>query len=244
MAKTPIFVFICISFILLLFSAINLATPFNKNQAQQEDHAPVVKVTSPANNSTFAPGAQVHYSVTVSDQEDGESKYDEINQKEVLLEVKYLNDESKLSAEQSKAIQNDPPGLAAIRTSNCFNCHSFNSKSIGPSFADITKKYKPVAADMALVGKRIHEGSSGVWGEVKMPSHPELSNEQIQNIVKWIMQNATAPGVDYYIGTEGTFPLPGKNGIFLLTASYTDHGTATDSTHRLKGQDVVVIRTK
>jgi len=230
MAKTPVFVFVCVSFIPLLFSAMNSATPFKKNQTPQEDHAPTVKIISPANNNTFAPGAQVHYSVTVSDQEDGDSKYDEINQKEVLLEVKYFSVESKLSAELSKAVQNDPPGLAAIRTSNCFNCHSFNSKGIGPSFSDINKKYKPVAADMALLGKRIHEGSSGVWGDVKMPSHPELSNEQIQNIVKWIMQNASAPGVDFYIGIEGSFPLPVENGAFLLTASYTDHGTATDST--------------
>src|SRR3954447_13799449 len=97
MAKTPAFVFICVSFILLLSSAINSATPFKKNQKQQ-DHPPAVKITSPANN-TFALGAQVHYYITVYDQEDGDSKYDEINQKEVLLEMKYLNDESKLSAE-------------------------------------------------------------------------------------------------------------------------------------------------
>jgi len=243
MAKTIVFILICVSFT-LLFSVIYSATPYKKNKTQQQDHAPVIKIISPANNSTFAPGAQVHYSVRVSDEEDGDSKFDEINQKEVLLEVKYLSDESKLSAELTKAVQNDPPGLAAIRTSNCFNCHSFNSKGIGPSFADINKKYKPVAADIVLVGKRIHEGSSGVWGDVKMPSHPELSNEQIQNIVKWIMQNATALGVDYYIGTEGFFTVPHKNGAFLLTASYTDHGVPADSTHRLKGQDVIVIRTK
>jgi len=243
MTKVSAIVFTIISFIFLLASAINSATPFKKIQTQQ-DHAPVIKMTSPANNSTFAPGTQVRYSVTVSDQEDGDSKYDEINQKEVLLEVKYINDESKLSAELNKAVQNDPPGLAAIRTSNCFNCHSFNSKSIGPSFSDINKKYKPVSTDMALISKRIHEGSSGVWGDVKMPSHPELSNEQIQSIVQWIMQNASAPGVDYYIGTEGSFSLPAKHGVFLLTASYTDHGTEADSTHRLKGQDVIVIRAK
>jgi cytochrome c len=243
MAKVSAFVF-TVSFIFSLFSSIHSATPLKKNQTQQQDHAPVVKIISPVNNSTIAAGSQVHYSVTVSDKEDGDSKYDEINQKEVLLEVKYLSDESKLSAESNKAVQNDPPGLAVIRISNCFNCHSFNSKGIGPSFNEINKKYKPDAANIALLGKRIREGSSGVWGDVKMPSHPELSNEQIQGIAKWIMQNASAPDTDYYIGIEGSFPLPAKNGVFLLTASYTDHGTATDSTHRLKGQDVVVIRTK
>ncbi len=244
MVKAPSFIFIILSFIFLLFSAINFAMSIEQNKMQQQNHAPVVKIISPANNSTLPAGAQVHYSVTVSDKEDGESKYDEINQKEVLLEVKYINNESKLAAERDKAVQNDPSGLATIRTSNCFNCHSFNSKGIGPSFNDINKRYKPTAANMALLEKSIREGSSGVWGNVKMPTHPELSREQIQNMVKWVMQNASVAGVDYCIGAEGSFSLPSKKGIFLFTASYTDHGIITDSIHRLKGQDVTVIRTK
>ena len=243
MVKTSVFIFVCASIIFLLFSAINFAAPSKKDQPQQ-NHSPVVKITSPANNSAAAPGSQIHYSVTVSDKEDGDSKFDEINAKEVLLEVKYFSDESKLSAALSKGVQNDPPGLAAIRTSNCFNCHSFNSKVIGPSFNDINKKYKPTSANIAQLEKSIREGSSGVWGNVKMPTHPELSNEQIQNMVQWIMQNASAANVNYYIGTEGSFSVSAKSGAFLLTASYTDHGIPTDSTHRLKGQDAIVIRTK
>jgi hypothetical protein len=77
-----------------------------------------------------------------------------------------------------------------------------------------------------------------------MPTHPELSNEQIKNMVQWIVQNASAANVDYYIGAEGSFVLPAKGGAFLLTASYTDHGIPTDSTHRLKEQNAIVIRTK
>ncbi len=98
MVKAPSFIFIILSFIFLLFSAINFAMSIEQNKMQQQNHAPVVKIISPANNSTLLAGAQVHYSVTVSDKEDGESKYDEINQKEVLLEVKYINNESKLAA--------------------------------------------------------------------------------------------------------------------------------------------------
>lgn len=241
MTKTPRFIFIIALFLFLFFSAINFATPF-KDQTQQ-NHAPVVKITAPPNNSTVSAGSQIHYAVSVADKEDGDSKFDEINTKEVLVEVKYFSDESKLSSTLNNGVQNDPPGLAVIRTSNCFNCHSFNSKIIGPSFADINKKYPPTAANMALLEKSIREGSSGVWGDVKMPTHPELSNEQIHNIVKWIMKNAMAPAVEYYIGSEGSFTLT-KSGAFLLTASYTDHGTATDSTHRLKGEDRIVVRVK
>jgi cytochrome c len=242
MIKTPSYIFIIVLFSFLLLSAINFAATFKKDQTQ--NHAPVVKIASPPNNSTATAGSQVHYSVNVSDKEDGDSKYDEINAKEVLLEVKYFSEQSKLSAELNKTVQNDPPGLAAMRVSNCFNCHSFDSKVIGPSFNDINKKYKPTPANMALLEKSIREGSSGVWGNVKMPTHPELTNEQIHNMIKWIMQNATAPNVNYYIGLEGSFLLPAKNGAYLLTASYLDHGTQTDSTHRLKGQDMIVIHTK
>jgi len=242
MVKTSVFIFIGVSVIFLL-SATHFAAPSKKNQLQQ-NHPPVVKIGSPANNSTVAPGAQIHYSITVSDKEDGDSKFDEINPKEVLLEVKYFSDESKLSAALSKGVQNDPPGLAAMRISNCFNCHGFDTKVIGPSFDDINKKYKPTPVNAAQLEKSIRDGSSGVWGNVKMPTHPELSNEQISNMVQWIMQNASSANVNYYIGTEGSFSVSAKSGAFLLTASYTDHGIPMDSTHRLKGQDAIVIHTK
>jgi len=242
MVKTSVFIFMSVPVIFLL-SAINFAAPSKKIQSQQ-NHRPVVKITSPANNSAVAPGAQIHYSVTVSDKEDGDSKFDEINPKEVLLKVEYFSDESKLSAKLDKSAQNDPPGLAAMRISNCFNCHSFDTKVIGPSFDDINKRYKPTSVNAAQLEKSIRDGSSGVWGNVKMPTHPELSNEQISNMVQWIMQNASAADVNYYIGTQGSFSVPAKSGAFLLTASYTDHGTPTDSTHHLKGQDAIVIRTK
>jgi len=211
---------------------------------RQQNHAPVVKIISPANNSSYNANAQVHYKISVSDKEDGESKYDEIEPKQVLLEVKYFNDTSKIDT--ANANSNDAPGLAAMKTSNCFNCHGFDNKVIGPSFSDINKKYKPTAANMILLEKRIKEGSTGVWGKTPMPTHPELSAKQIKNMVQWIMQNASAPNVHYYIGLEGNFYLPttaNKNGAFVLTASYVDHGI-NNTGERLEGKDAVVIKTK
>lgn len=247
MVKASVFIFISVLFIFLFYAAVNFASP-KKNKLKQQNNAPVVKIVSPANNGIFIPGAPLHYSVTVSDKEDGESKYDEINTKEVLLEVKYISDASKLAEALKKTVQNDAPGLAAIRISNCFNCHGFDNKVIGPTFDEINNRYKPTSSNMALLEKRIREGSSGIWGKVSMPTHPELTNEQIQNVVKWIMQNASGSAVHYYIGTEGSFSLQvpadaGKNSAYLLTASYTDHGLNNTGQH-LKGQDAIVIRAK
>jgi cytochrome c len=238
MIKTKAFIFISILFVFLFCVVKNFASG---NKIAQQNHAPVVKIISPIDNSSYNANAQVHYKISISDKEDGESKFDEINAKEVLLQVKYYNDASKVN---TAADEDDATGLVALRTSNCFNCHGFDNKVIGPSFSEINKRYKPTAANMALLEKRIKNGSTGVWGKTPMPTHPELSDAQIKNMMQWIMQNASAPGVEYYIGLEGNFNLPAanKNGAYKLTASYIDHGINNAS--RLEGRNVNIIKVK
>jgi cytochrome c len=96
--------------------------------------------------------------------------------------------------------------------------------------------------------KRIREGSSGVWDKTPMPTHTELTKQETQKMVQWIMQNAADPNNSYYTGTEGTFRIQSTSALhhtaYMLTASYTDHGTKDDSTHRLKGQDAIIIQSK
>jgi len=228
-----------------IFLFNTLDAPLNKQVPQPQNTAPVVKIVFPGNNSAISAGTQLHYSITVSDKEDGSSKYDEINIKEVLLEVKFITDTSGLPEALKKSNEKDPRGLAAIRISNCFNCHDFNSKLIGPAFMEIRKRYQPTPANFTLLQKRIREGSTGIWGKVSMPTHPELSSEQIRVMIKWIMENAVVDNGHYYSGTEGTFNVPetGKPQALLLTASYTDHGI-NNTGSRLEGKDVVVVRVK
>ena len=214
---------------------------------QQQNHPPVVKIMTPKNNSMYEPNAQVPYEIRVSDLEDGESKYQEINPKEVFLEIKYITDTSGL-AELKQKSRNDPPGIAAIKTSNCMNCHAFKSKLIGPSFFEINKRYPHIKANTDTLAKHIREGSTGVWGNIKMPSNKELTSSQAQDIVDWIFKNAADPNLNYYAGTEGAFrptpPPASQKGVFILTASYTDHGLKNDRNQSLKGQDVITIRQK
>jgi cytochrome c len=247
MKRKPKLIYLNIFIPLLLFVLVTFAKPFIGNKTSQENHPPVVKITSPKNNDIFEPGAQVNYQISVADKEDGDSKYDEINTKEVLLEVKYLANKSKLTAVLNTTTQNDAPGLAVIRTSNCFNCHNFNSKLIGPSFYEISKRYPGTAVNTDSLMKHVRDGSSGIWGKEKMPTHPELTKEETKNAVQWILKHATDPNVNYYIGTEGSFHIkpsitPAQKGVYVLTASYTDHGLkSTPGKQKLKGQDAVVI---
>jgi cytochrome c len=228
--------FICLSLLLslLLFSFIDLKP--------QENSPPIVKIISPQNNSTFDSDAPVTYKISVSDKEDGDSKFDEINAKEVLLEVRRI---IKSKPASNKLGQGDP-GLTVIMTSNCINCHNFNSKSIGPSFYEINKRYPITKTNTDTLIKRIREGSSGLWGgKEKMPTHHELTAIETKSAVQWILKNAADPNVSYYTGLEGFFRIsPAIEGTYILTASYTDHGLKDIPGKRQRATDVVTMQIK
>ena len=132
-----------------------------------------------------------------------------------------------------------------IKSSNCLNCHSFKSKLIGPSFFDITQRYHQLAKVEDTLVNHVLNGSKGRWGNVQMPSNNKLNKNDAKEVLEWIFKNADKPGVNYLVGTEGSFRLtpPGASAKnIILVASYTDHGTKDNPALRLKGQDVVVIQ--
>src|SRR5215217_3282637 len=192
-----------------------------RSKAKLENHRPVVKITTPKSNSRFEWNTTVPYTITVSDPEDGESEYQEINSNDVFLEVKYVADAAKATALSKQAAKRESPGLAAIKASNCFNCHTTNTKLIGPSYYDISKRYPYTNSNTALLIKHIREGSTGVWGTVSMPTHPELTQAEAQNMVQWIYKEGAQSGLNIYRGLEGSFrikPPAGKqNGVYILT---------------------------
>ena len=69
-------------------------TSFTYREKKIENHPPNINITSPQNNDRFSWNATIRYNIKITDNEDGSSEYDEINAKEVLLEVCYLKDAS------------------------------------------------------------------------------------------------------------------------------------------------------
>lgn len=213
------------------------------------NHRPVIKIITPNSNSVQKWGSQIRYEIRVSDQEDGDSKYREISGSEVYLKMEYEPDPSKITVDTSNADQPDPEGLATIKSSNCSNCHAMRSKVIGPSFSAISQKYPDTQTSIEQIGKHVLNGSSGIWGSVAMPSHPELTKQQAEAAVSWILKNGSNSDLNYLTGLEGVIHLQRpdnatSDGVFILTASYTDHGTKMNPDLRLKGTDVVIITIK
>lgn len=181
--------------------------------------------TTPAGNKIKA-GQQLYYTIEVSDAEDGESQYDEINANEVFLEVTFLSNlPDKLHQFSEKQ---EDPGLTLIKSYQCFNCHSDNANLGSPSFQTVAKKY----TNIAPITRSIKTGSSGKWNnKAIMPAHAYIPEEEISQMAIWILALKNQPTLAYLKGISGKLEIEAlPNGRFLvLKASYRDHGTLNES---------------
>lgn len=233
---------------LLTFSVLNIQSYSASGAGQLNDQPPVVKITAPPNGSDYQWNSLVEYQIVVSDHGKS-SKYQEIPSNEVLLKTTYVPYISHVAANPSQREEPVPAGVQEIEGSNCLGCHNFKSKAMGPSFSAIKERYPDTETTINLLSKHIRDGSVGVWGQGAMPSHPELTEDELHSISQWIMKHSDDPNVNYYVGTEGTFQMespgkPGTNAGLILTANYTSHGTTDNPQPASTGQDTVVIKGK
>ena len=70
----------------------------------------------------------------------------------------------------------------------CVACHVVKGpKTVGPSYADVAKKYAGQKDAVAQLVEKVKKGGSGVWGQVPMPPNPNVPEEDIRALVKWIL---------------------------------------------------------
>src|SRR5258708_10225750 len=147
---------------------------FSASRSRQSNNPPEVTITAPAKNGRFQWNSVVHYEIRVSDKEDGNSEYNEIAANEVLLMVAYLPDSAHAKKYLSDRSKKNPEVLSWMSTSTCFNCHAAKAKLIGPSFELIARRYPDNSISAEALANKIITGSSGTWGDLKMPPHPDL----------------------------------------------------------------------
>lgn len=216
-------------------------------QFAQENEAPEVKIISPLENVALKSGSIIPYSITVSDKEDGNTEYYEINSKEVILTTTYFSDATEIKKYINETISSRSSALSIMASSNCFTCHKAKDKLIGPSFEEIANRYSPTSENKGYLTQKINQGSSGVWSDVIMPAQPELEEEEISLMLDWIFKNAQDPNYTFYVGTEGAFKTKmqsngGKDkAAYVLHAFYSDHGLNGDLEKSKKGEHTVVL---
>lgn len=78
-------------------------------------------------------------------------------------------------------------GLALIAKSDCLTCHKVHEKLIGPAYADVAAKYETTDANISMLASKVIKGGQGVWGAIPMTPHPQLSEADAQQMVKYIL---------------------------------------------------------
>ncbi len=236
--------------ILVSAFAVCSNTSFTYREEKIENSPPQIAITSPLNDDRFSWNATIRYSIKITDDEDGSSEYDEINPKEVLLEVCYLKDASKaksyLAGKTNMVTENK--GLTLLRNSDCFTCHASKNKLIGPSFELIAKRYPFNKYSLDLLTKNVMSGAKGTWGKVAMPAHLGNKTEEVREMISWILTNNSNPNISFYPGIEGAFRTKEKTvketgkEVLVITASYTDHGEKGSTQNKKYGQHSVLLK--
>jgi cytochrome c len=236
--------------IVLIGLACLLITSFVSQKKSAENNPPKIIITSPQNGDQFLWNSTIRYNIKITDIEDGLSEYDEINAKEVLLEVYYLPDASKAKqylAGKAKIVKENI-GLTMLKKSDCFTCHASKNKLIGPSFELIAKRYLLNRNSLERLTKNVINGSAGIWGRAPMPAHKTMKTEEVKQMISWILANNSNPNLTFYPGTEGAFRVNEKpanengKGVIVLTASYTDHGEKGTMQNKKYGQHSILLK--
>jgi cytochrome c len=76
---------------------------------------------------------------------------------------------------------------ALATAKNCMACHAVDKKLVGPSYKDVSAKYKDDKGAVDKLSAKIMKGGSGVWGPVPMPANPQVNEADAKKLAAWIL---------------------------------------------------------
>lgn len=78
-------------------------------------------------------------------------------------------------------------GLALVAKYDCLTCHKVSEKLTGPAYVDVANKYADNEANIKMLAEKVIKGGSGNWGQVAMIAHPQVSEADAEQMVKYIL---------------------------------------------------------
>lgn len=78
-------------------------------------------------------------------------------------------------------------GYALAQRNGCFACHMIDQEAMGPQWCDVARKYRNDKDAEARLMDKIAKGGSGVWGEMMMPPHPQISEADRRALAKFVL---------------------------------------------------------
>ncbi len=91
------------------------------------------------------------------------------------------------AAGNAHAVLDNAAAEALMKKDGCAACHSIDKKIVGPAYIEVATKYKGDKNAVALLTKKVKEGSVGVWGQIPMPPNATAPATDVTELVNWIL---------------------------------------------------------
>lgn len=78
-------------------------------------------------------------------------------------------------------------GAALVKKNDCNTCHHPTNVIVGPAHTEVAKKYAFTEDNIKLLAERIIKGGSGVWGQVPMTPHPDVSQADAEKMARYVL---------------------------------------------------------
>jgi len=77
-------------------------------------------------------------------------------------------------------------GRSLYEEKGCMACHSPEKRVVGPAYAEVARKYRPLPDGQERIVDSILNGSVKKWGSIRM--YPNLvTKEEAQQLAAWIL---------------------------------------------------------
>ncbi|MEK6481727.1 PQQ-dependent sugar dehydrogenase [Catalinimonas sp. 4WD22] len=166
------------------------------------------------------------YSIEVKDQEDGSLSGSQIAEEDVRVLFSYQPIGSGKGGTDNMHDLQD--GKLLVQENGCVACHSLETRSLGPSYTEVARRYRGQDKN-AMLMQKITQGGQGNWNMGRaMPAHQFIEEAEVQKMVIYILSLADQP-VTEEKKTSGILHFDqGKtdaSGVYLLEISYRDKGS-------------------
>jgi cytochrome c len=75
------------------------------------------------------------------------------------------------------------------KSKNCVACHHAERKMIGPSYTAMAAKYADDGSAVTVLSEKVLKGGVGIWGQMPMPPQQNVSQDEAESLVKWMLSH-------------------------------------------------------
>ncbi len=103
------------------------------------------------------------------------------------LSVYYNREKQASDPSPDTFVSQENPLVRLLDAHACSGCHAIDKRIVGPSFREISAKYRNDPKAPSYLATKIRAGGQGAWGNVPMPPNAAIRDDELGTLVGWIL---------------------------------------------------------